>query len=193
MGEWSDLLARTYGEGIDGAAELDLTTTPPTVDVPATRWRDALALARDVAGCSFFDWLSAVDEGPDGFRMVAHVARHGRGHVDHVLVRALLPRGQPVVASVCGLYRGAVWHERETHEMFGIDFADEAGAVLAMDALLLPEEFEGHPLRKEFVLAARVAKPWPGAKDPGEPDGGARRRLRPPGDPGPGAWEETDG
>ena len=34
--------------------------------------------------------------------------------------------------------------------------------------LLLPEGFEGHPLRKDFVLAARVAKAWPGAKEPGE-------------------------
>ena len=34
--------------------------------------------------------------------------------------------------------------------------------------LLLPEEFEGHPLRKEFALLTREAKPWPGAKEPGE-------------------------
>ena len=34
--------------------------------------------------------------------------------------------------------------------------------------LLLPEEFEGYPLRKEFALLTREAKPWPGAKEPGE-------------------------
>ncbi|MGH9251445.1 MAG: NADH-quinone oxidoreductase subunit C, partial [Acidimicrobiales bacterium] len=47
--------------------------------------------------------------------------------------------------------------------------------------------FEGHPLRKEFVLAARAAKPWPGAKEPGEGGPGAaapsRRRMLPPGVP----------
>ena len=36
--------------------------------------------------------------------------------------------------------------------------------------LLLPDGFEGHPLRKSFVLAARAAKAWPGAKEPGESD-----------------------
>ncbi|HVU61644.1 MAG TPA: NADH-quinone oxidoreductase subunit C, partial [Mycobacteriales bacterium] len=60
-------------------------------------------------------------------------------------------------------------------------------------SLLLPNGFEGNPLRKEFVLAARVAKPWPGAKEPGQSDadlaaGAARRsrRLTPPGLPEPG-------
>ena len=50
--------------------------------------------------------------------------------------------------------------------MFGIDFTGHD----ALDPLLLPDGFEGHPLRKDFVLASRVAKPWPGAKEPGESD-----------------------
>ena len=66
--------------------------------------------------------------------------------------------------------------------MFGIDFAGHE----PFEPLLLPDGFEGHPLRKDFVLASRVAKPWPGAKEPGESDGEAspsRRRTRPPGVP----------
>ena len=69
--------------------------------------------------------------------------------------------------------------------MFGIDFAGHPNLV----PLLLPDGFEGHPLRKDFVLAARVAKPWPGAKEPGESDEGgppSRRKTRPPGVPDPG-------
>jgi hypothetical protein len=59
--------------------------------------------------------------------------------------------------------------------------------------LLLPDGFEGHPLRKDFVLAARAAKAWPGAKEPGESDAdvGAspgRRKTRPPGVPDPETW-----
>ena len=50
--------------------------------------------------------------------------------------------------------------------MFGITFEGHPNLV----PLLLPDGFEGHPLRKDFVLAARVAKPWPGAKEPGESD-----------------------
>ncbi|MEH1054549.1 NADH-quinone oxidoreductase subunit C [Micromonospora sp. CPCC 206171] len=159
-----------------------------TVDVPLASWTDALRAARDDAelACDFFDWLSAVDELADGFDVVVHLwsttHRHG------VLLRTRVPRESPTVASVVDLWPGAAWHERETHEMFGIDFAGHPGLA----PLLLPPEFEGHPLRKEFVLASRVAKPWPGAKEPGESEaGGGRRPIRPPGVPAPGEWGTT--
>lgn len=157
-----------------------------TVDVPPARWRAALQAARDDTelACDFFDWLSAVDELDAGFDVVAHLwsTRHRHG----VLLRTRVPREAPRVASVVDLFPGAAWHERETHEMFGIDFAGHPNLA----PLLLPPEFEGHPLRKEFVLAARVAKAWPGAKEPGESEAGTSRRqaARPPGVPAPGEW-----
>jgi NADH-quinone oxidoreductase subunit C len=158
-----------------------------TVDVPADRWTEAVAAAREELGCDFFDWLTAVDELPAGFAIVAHLWSTARRH--GVLLRTTLSREAPTIASVIGLYAGAAWHERETHEMFGVDFAGHG----ELKPLLLPPEFEGHPLRKEFVLAARVAKPWPGAKEPGE-DGSAtghatrRQPMRPPGVPDPSEW-----
>jgi NADH:ubiquinone oxidoreductase subunit C len=171
---------------------LDEGSDPVAVDVPAARWFDALSFARDSLGCTFFDWLSAVDELDEGFRLVCHVAAHRPGAVQHLLVRTLLAREAPTVATAVGVFAGARWHERETHEMFGIDFTED-GDVLPLEALLLPDEFEGHPLRKEFVLASRVAKPWPGAKEPGESDASpratrSRRKARPPGVPAPEEW-----
>jgi NADH-quinone oxidoreductase subunit C len=156
-----------------------------TVDVPAERWVDALTAARDGLDCDFFDWLSAVDELDQGYGVVAHVwsttAKHG------LLVRTRVPRVAPALASVVEIYPGAAWHERETHEMFGVDFPGHPHLV----PLLLPPEFEGYPLRKDFVLASRVAKAWPGAKEPGEShvEGTAKRQpMRPPGVPAPGEW-----
>ncbi|MFY1635854.1 NADH-quinone oxidoreductase subunit C [Solwaraspora sp. WMMB335] len=157
-----------------------------SVDVPPATWPTALRTARDDTDldCDFFDWLSAVDELDDGFTIVAHLwstrARHG------LLLRTRVPRADPVLPSVVDVFPGADWHERETHEMFGVRFDGHPG----LTPLLLPPEFEGHPLRKEFVLAARVAKPWPGAKEPGEPGGGGARRapMRPPGVPLPTEW-----
>jgi NADH-quinone oxidoreductase subunit C len=96
-------------------------------------------------------------------------------------------RDAPAVASIVDLYAGAAWHERETYEMFGIDFPGHPN----LSPLLLPTEFDGHPLRKDFVLAARVAKPWPGAQEPGEShvEAASRRQpIRPPGVPAPGEW-----
>ena len=61
-----------------------------------------------------------------------------------------------------------------------------------MRKLLLTDTFAGHPLRKEFVLASRVIKAWPGEKEPGDgaasPAGRPRRRMLPPGVPEPGTW-----
>jgi len=165
----------------------DVGFGPPTVDVAAAEWLPALRTARDSLGCSFFDFLSAVDLVDDGFSVVAHVAAPRPGSVESVLLRARLPRDAARIACVCEVYAGAGWHERETHEMFGIDIVGHA----ALDPLLLPDGFEGHPLRKDFVLASRVAKPWPGAKEPGESDdttAPSRRRTRPPGVPDPDRW-----
>ncbi len=168
------------------------------VDVDRPGWVDAVRAARDDLGCAFFDWLTAVDELPDGYRLVCHLAvpPMGGAPLQALLVRTLLPRDEPVVASIAAVFAGAAWHEREVAEMFGVGFTDAAPS--SQDGLLLPAEFEGHPLRKDFVLASRVAAPWPGAKEPGESDaslagqataGRTRsRRGRPPGVPEPGRW-----
>jgi NADH-quinone oxidoreductase subunit C len=58
-------------------------------------------------------------------------------------------------------YAGANWHERETHEMFGIGFDGHPD----LRNIYLPGEFEGFPLRKDFPLLSRMVKPWPGIVD----------------------------
>lgn len=155
-----------------------------TVHVPADRWRETLRLARDEHGLGFFDWLSAVDELDEGYRVVTHLVDPATAA--HLLVSTQVPLADARLDSVVEVFRGAAWHERETHEMFGIDFTGHPG----LTPLLLPEGFEGHPLRKEFILASRVAKVWPGAKEPGEGHGtGPRRKaVRPPGVPDPAVW-----
>lgn len=65
------------------------------------------------------------------------------------------------VETVIGVFPGANWHERETHEMYGIGFDGHP----YLEALYLPSGFEGHPLRKDFPLLARHVKPWPGIVD----------------------------
>ena len=155
------------------------------VTVEPPRWYAAVKAARDELGCDFFDWLTAVDELEHGYGVVLHVwstaARHG------VLIRTTVGRAEPVLDSVVPLYPGANWPERETYEMFGVCFTGHPD----LRPLLLPPEFEGHPLRKDFVLASRVAKEWPGVIEPGEShvdSRGRRAPARPPGVPAPGEW-----
>ncbi|MFD9359106.1 NADH-quinone oxidoreductase subunit C, partial [Streptomyces sp. NPDC060031] len=163
-----------------------------TVDVPAGSWIPALEIARDKLGCTYFDWLSAVDEPGTGFRVCAHVVSLENHRVRRLLLRTTVPHSAPSLPSAVSLYAGAEWHERETFEMFGVVFSEHPNLV----PLLLPENFEGHPLRKDFVLAARVAKAWPGAKEPGEgadPEGPKRRQMLPPGVPDPNDWGPMKG
>jgi len=174
----------------------------PCRDVPLQEWTAALAAARS-EGFDFFDWLTAVDEtdAPEspGFDLVCHLMNSSTGQSSHgalarVLLRTRVPNGQSA-ASATGLWSGAAWHERETHEMFGIDFEGfDDGTGLGLRPLLLPNGFDGTPLRKSFVLAARASKAWPGAKEPGESSEGGegspahtekpgRRKIAPPGVP----------
>nr|WP_202453775.1 NADH-quinone oxidoreductase subunit C [Streptomyces sp. SID4913] len=184
-----DDVTELFGDDATAERAYDLLT----VDVPPAAWITALETARDALGCTYFDWLSAVDEPGTGFRVCVHVAAlpsAGSG-VRRLLIRTTVPHEAAVLPTAIGVYAGAAWHERETHEMFGIDFADHPHLV----PLLLPEGFEGHPLRKDFVLAARVAKAWPGAKEPGESEHGGpkRRTMLPPGVPDPNEWGPLKG
>ncbi|MFE6738854.1 NADH-quinone oxidoreductase subunit C [Streptomyces tubercidicus] len=177
-----------FGPGATAELAYDLLT----VDVPVDGWLSALTAARDDLGCSYFDWLSAVDEPGTGFRICAHLADVARpGTVHRLIVRTTVPHDAAELPSAVGVYAGAGWHERETHEMFGVGFTGHPHLV----PLLLPENFEGHPLRKDFVLAARVAKAWPGAKEPGESEHGGpkRRQMLPPGVPDPNEWGPLKG
>ncbi len=202
-----DDVARRIAEGLGLDAEVTLPSEDAQglicVDVPPDRWHDAMSLARNDFGLDFFDWLSAVDEPdvePAGVDVVAHLMRStsgggdlGGGGLVRLLLRTRLPAEAPALASLTDLWPGSAWHERETHEMFGVDFVgfdDGArtmdGEPLGLRPLLLPDGFEGTPLRKSFVLAARASKAWPGAKEPGESDAGtspSRRKMLPPGVP----------
>ncbi|MFC8489742.1 NADH-quinone oxidoreductase subunit C [Streptomyces sp. NPDC057235] len=183
-----DAVTEVFGEEATAERAYDLLT----VDVPPASWIAALTTARDELGCTYFDWLSAVDEPGTGFRVCAHVVSLGGGRPRRLLLRTTVPHSAPVLPTAVEVYAGAGWHERETHEMFGVDFTGHPNPA----PLLLPENFEGHPLRKDFVLAARVAKAWPGAKEPGEShDGGGpkRRQMLPPGVPDPNEWGPLKG
>ncbi|MDT0267624.1 NADH-quinone oxidoreductase subunit C [Streptomyces sp. DSM 44915] len=176
--------AEIFGPGAVAEEAYDVLT----VDVPAgAAWPAALRVARDELGCDFFDWLSAVDEPGVGLLVCAHVVALGTPP-RRLLLRVTLPHEAPTLPTATGVFAGAGWHERETHEMFGVDFPGHP----ELAPLLLPDGFEGHPLRKDFVLAARVAKQWPGAKEPGG-ETPRRRQPLPPGVPDPNEWGPLKG
>lgn len=165
--------------------------------VPAQEWHQAVLAARE-AGLGWFDWLGAVDEvgRAEELRVVLSLRDLDDPGAAEVLLACRLPRAEPRLDSIRDLFAGAAWHEREVAELFGVDF-------LGGDRrrLLLDPAFEGTPLRKDEVLAARTAQAWPGAKEPGEGEASAalagaaspsRRRMVPPGVPDPAVWGDRD-
>ncbi|OGQ94141.1 MAG: hypothetical protein A2521_12905 [Deltaproteobacteria bacterium RIFOXYD12_FULL_57_12] len=63
-----------------------------------------------------------------------------------VLIRSKIPRATPEIPSISSIYAGADWHERETHDFFGIKFVGHP----CLKPLLLPEDADFHPLLKDF-------------------------------------------
>ena len=97
--------------------------------------------------------------GETRFQVFARVTDTTR-HVG-VTIKADVADDALAIDSWHAVYAGANWHERETHEMFGIDFIGHPD----LRNMYLPSEFEGFPLRKDFPLLARIVKPWPGIVD----------------------------
>jgi len=99
---------------------------------------------------TYFDSLScltAIDQGPEAGKMeVIYTLYSIPNHVT-LHLRVMLDREKPAVASVSSVWRTADWHEREAFDFYGIQFEGHPD----LRRILLPEDWEGHPLRKDYV------------------------------------------
>jgi NADH-quinone oxidoreductase subunit C len=86
------------------------------------------------------------DVSPERFEVVAVLLNIDLA--DRVRVRVQVPASDPVVDSLWDLYPGAEAMEREAFDLFGIDFRGHPD----MTRILLPHEWEGHPLRKDYSV-----------------------------------------
>jgi len=194
VGEQREALLALFAEHL-GDALVESHVKPGQglwIRVATAAWPEAALVARDKAGLRWFDFLSAIDWLPSPYgryedssvdvpfpppmpersaavpgyaggdariQVLASVAKAGTDQ--RVLLKADVPDDDPRIGTWIHAYAGAAWHEREAHEMYGIGFDGNAD----LRHIYLPSEFEGHPLRKEFPLLARVVKPWPGIVD----------------------------
>ena len=165
------------------------------VRIRTDAWRAAGFALRDVLGCAYFCFLSAIDWLPSPYgrseddptlpapERSSEIKQGYTGgdtrmqvfaraiNIDlhfGVTLKADVPDDDLEIDSWIDVFAGANWHERGVHEMFGIGFRGHPD----LRNIYLPTEFEGHPLRKDFPLLARLVKPWPGIVDveplPGE-------------------------
>lgn len=113
-------------------------TVPPARVVAAGRWFAEKGFALDTL--TGVDWLA------QGEMEVVYDFFHPR-EFWRAAVRTRVPRAQPELPTLSGVFPGANWHERETHEFFGIRFAGHPN----LTPLLLPEDADFHPLRKDYA------------------------------------------
>ena len=164
--EFADHVADAVG----GTAEIQFDTIK--VRVPNENWIEAHATARDDLDLVFFSWLSAIDwanqveagdpleeEVEERIELMTALSDLTEGKL--VVFSTDLPSENPRIPTLMTTFAGANWHEREAHEMFGIDFEGHPNLI----HLYLPDSFQGNPLRKSFPLLSREVKPWPGKVD----------------------------
>ena len=121
-----------------------------------------IAAALKAAGFDYLQCQGGYDEGPGGqlvsfyhlVKMAPLAAKLETGSLaasdrpEEVRLKVFLPRdGALTVPTLYGLFRGADWQERETYDMFGIVYEGHPHPK----RLLMPEDWKGWPLRKDYV------------------------------------------
>ena len=120
-----------------------------TVIAPAARILEVLQALRDAPdGVPVLTDLTAVDRHPAEPRFEVVYLLTGYAPPVRVRVKARLAGDEPSVASATALWSAANWLEREVFDLFGIRFEGHPN----LTRILLPDDWEGHPLRKDFPL-----------------------------------------
>jgi NADH-quinone oxidoreductase subunit C len=117
----------------------------------------AIAKELEEAGFNHLSFVTAVDnlerENKDTITMVyGFYSTFGR---DGILIELDLPRDKPEVDSLSSIWKGANWHEREVFDLFGVQFRGHPD----LRRILLADDWEGYPLRKDFIHENMIRKP----------------------------------
>lgn len=121
------------------------------LDVPPDLLRAAAANLRSL-GFDRLGMVTAVDEADD-FVLVYRL--QSRNFRTGLFLKAKLPKSDPVTPSFVDLWPAADWQEREVYDMFGIRFEGHPD----LRRILLPEDWNGHPLRKDYEDEHIVKRP----------------------------------
>jgi NADH-quinone oxidoreductase subunit C len=160
-----DALERAYPQFAEAIERVIVDRDELTLFVrPAHIAKVCLALRDDPAtrfellsGVSGVDWIDQVD----GRRLHAVYHLLSMTYRRRIRLEVQLTVDAPQVPSVCGVYPTANFHERETHDFFGIVFEGHPD----LTRILMPDEWEGHPQRKDYPLGG-IPVEYKGAEIP---------------------------
>jgi NADH-quinone oxidoreductase subunit C len=145
--------------GLETAAAADAKEGPrdPFFRTPPARLVEVLRALRDLPElrCDFLQNLTAVDwpnrpvgHDPGSLEVVYHLFSYPHRH--EVVVKTSVPRLAPRLHSVTALWKNADWLEREQYDLLGVIFEGHPD----LRRLLLPDDWVGHPMRKDYAEAA---------------------------------------
>lgn len=117
----------------------------PNFNVAAAEWPGFATMLRDSEDL-WFDYLFCLTcvDWKTHLTMVYHLSSTRYRH--NIVVKSTLDRSDPVIGTVCHIWRTAEFHEREVFEMFGVQFSDHPD----LRKLILPDDWVGYPLRKDY-------------------------------------------
>ncbi len=150
-------LGARYGDKIDPVTPAGVSASPHVV-VDREHLLPILEFLKTDAALSFnfLADVTCVDhlylEIPElGERFAAVFQLYSLEHNHRFTVKARVPENDPRCPSAYGLWKSALWGEREAHDMFGVEFEGNPD----MRRLLMPEDYPGYPLRKDYPLRGR--------------------------------------
>ncbi len=121
-----------------------------TVWIPAGMIREACSVLRDNKEfpCNFLEDVTCVDWYPSEprFEVVYHLLSMAKK--DRVRLKVKLAGDKPTVPSITSVWPSSNFPEREVFDLFGIHFEDHP----YLRRLMMPEDWEGHPLRKDYPV-----------------------------------------
>jgi len=144
--EIHELLKSAFEEGI--AEPVTDKPVDPYIVIDAEKINAVCLFLRDEERLQFdyLSCLSGVDYDKDNLAVVYHLYSFSLNH--KLVLKVIVPKSKPNVQTVSEIWAAAEWHEREAYDLIGVIFDNHPD----LRRILLPEDWEGHPLRKDFKV-----------------------------------------
>jgi NADH/F420H2 dehydrogenase subunit C len=135
---------KEFISGIQPSATFDETGEWLNIEIEASEWKRLAKLLRNAPfNFDYLFCLTCVDW-KTWFTMVYHLSSTIHRHT--VVIKAKLDRTDARIDTVCDIWRTAEFHEREVYDLFGVSFTGHPD----LRRLILTDEWEGYPLRKDY-------------------------------------------
>ena len=127
---------------------------PEAIFISASALIETAAYLKSEAKLFFelLNFVSAVDY-TDHFELIYQFSSYQNNH--RLVLKIKISRENPQIESLSAVYPTANWHEREVFDLFGVKFLNHPD----LTRIFMPEDWEGHPMRKDFVHPNLIPMP----------------------------------